>query len=156
LEAIPPYSDAVQRFRDFLRDEGHPDSVVWLFREDFYATGFPRHRVRFPPPDANRPLAEAYFEKARERGRGVSLRAHFRVEGHSAASIWCSDDFLDADHTLLSGLKLSAATPFPNARPVRSGLLWRLHRLSSGYRYQQRAGFDVPTRAEVAAREEEA
>jgi len=146
---MPDWEAALDRFRLFLDAAGHPTSIVWLFREDFYSPSLSRHFVRWPLPDSNGELARGRYEGARRRGHGVGFRAQFGVEGESttAASLFVPAElWRDAAHAG-GELGISAAAPLPSATPVRNRLAWWLHRKTGAYRLNLRQGFDIPLRA---------
>jgi hypothetical protein len=144
---IPAFDRAVEQFRKLLASKGHPRELAWIFREDFYAPGIKRYVVVEPRPEANRALAEVYYERARATG-SVLLRGMFRIGETTAAVVWTPTE---VSAKVPPGLKLSVADPFVEARQVKAGPAWWLHRLTLGYRYNLRRSFDVPLRSGVVA-----
>jgi hypothetical protein len=140
LSDIPPFTEAVVSFKDFLRDLGHAGPIVWTYREDFYWVSQSRTWVRWPPPELNAAVAARRFEAGRERGL-VEIAAHLRVRASIAATVFAParDDIQGWGE----GFKLSARDPLPEGTPVSNRLLWALHRRRSAYvRFQQGEGFE--------------
>jgi len=123
---VPPFAEASARMSAFLRGQGAPESIVWVFREE--VTSFRRQVwVRAGARrEAQSAAAEACFEKGRERGLGVAIRGVCQVEGATACYVWVPKDSTEAEYALQPpSLKLAVPTPLVKARIVRSALRWR-------------------------------
>ena len=145
MTKIPPFSEAVSKFRGFLAKRDHPTELAWVFREDFYSVSLDRYVVVQPIPDRNEGLVRTYYEAARERGI-VQLRALFQIGEVAAVSAWSPAEVAEEVQGWSRGLKLSVAAPFVAAKTVESPFAWRLHRWTRAYRLNQAHGFDVPRR----------
>ncbi len=150
-EAVPEFATAARRLGEFLVSKGHSEEVAWVFREDFYAPRLGQCYCRWPLPRENKNLAQAYYDLSRQRGFGVCLVVQFTLHGRSAVSLWAPNSNLDAQYSLVSGLKLTVPKSRVEATAVASSLAWWLHRLSSAYRLNQRQGFDIPLRSAMQA-----
>lgn len=147
LSDIPPFTEAVATFKDFLRDLGHAGPIVWTFREDFYWVSRARTWICWPPPELNAAVAARCFEAGRERGL-VEIAAHLRVGASIAATVFAPER--DEIQGWSEGFKLSVRDPLPEGAPVSNRLLWALHRCRSAYvRFQRAEGF-VHLRSRIA------
>lgn len=72
-----PFSDAIEQFRRFLRDQGQPGPLVWITPSDLmWSGGALLIRPRAEAADET----ERVFNEATEHGYGVSLEAIARLE----------------------------------------------------------------------------
>ena len=122
---VPPFAEASARMSAFLRSQGAPESIVWLFWDD--VTSYRRQFwVRARPCREARSAAEALFEIARERRLGVALRGVCEVDGATACYVWMPKTSTEAEYALQPPtLKLWVPTPLMKARVVRSSLRWK-------------------------------
>ena len=124
-EDMPPFANASTRTSAFLRAQGAPELVVWVFRED--VTSYRRQIwVRAGARDGPQSAAEALYETLRQRGLGVAIRAACQVDGATACYVWAPKDATEAEYAMQPAtLKLWVPTPLVRARDVRSSLRWR-------------------------------
>ncbi len=147
MHDIPGFTEACFEFQAFLRDQGAPTRLHWVFREDFYSLDPSHHCVRWPVPSENTSLAEALFEQGRSRGL-VELTARFTIGSSVAASVLAPEP--DEIQGWSQGFKLCKITPFAEATSVRGGLRWAMHRWRAPYqRFQKHSEF-VPSRRAAA------
>lgn len=150
MNDIPDFGDAVASFRLFLAEQGHPDKILWVFREDIWKRSPGDVVLRFPPPIKNLALAKKVFEEGRRKGL-VDVHAIAVVDDRVAATVWFpkfSDEEIQGWN---AGMKLSIAEPLPRARSV-GGFMWLYFRLQPKFRYYQRCEFGVGTKAWAAAK----
>ncbi len=145
LSEIPSFAEAAEKLSRFLRSEGRPRELSWIFREDFYAPGINRYVVVEPRPEENRALAEVYYERARGTG-SVLLRGIFGIGELTGVTVWTPTEVSDKAP---AGLKLTVTDAFVEAQRVSQGLSWWLHRLTPAYRYNLKRSFDVPRRSQI-------
>lgn len=126
---IPIFEDAVVAFQRFLRREGVPEAVQWLFRGD--VVKIPELAVRIPLPATHRDVAKDVFEHARARGLGVALNAVCRIGSSVGAIVEAPDDEQDASQRMFfeDSLKLSIGVKLPAAIEIRNRFEWKLRTL---------------------------
>jgi hypothetical protein len=128
LNDVPSFPEASERMSAFLRDQGVPDEIVWVAREEL--TSY-RRQIWFRSTAAGRRTlaAEALFEAGRQRGLGVELRAVCQIEDATACCVWVPKNAAEAEQAMLPPtLKLWVPTPLIGARVVRSRLRWGILR----------------------------
>ena len=127
---IPDFRTAVEQFRDFLTQIGHPpDELNWIFREDV-STCRRRVLVRVPLPADNEGIAAARYEQGRAVGVGVCLFVYCRLGTALCCSTWFVKDHQESARRLCGGLKLSAPLPanVDVSQPVWDRRTWRAWR----------------------------
>jgi hypothetical protein len=128
LLPIPDFDAATQRLRGFMAQlELSPGELVWVFREDV-STHRRRVLVKVPLPPGNDQIARDRFEQGRSLGIGVCLDVYCRLRQAYCCTCWFVRDMEESARRLCGGLKLSVASDLPDARAVRSPLLWAIHR----------------------------
>jgi hypothetical protein len=128
---ILPFEDALVSFGRFLRKEGQPEHVHWIFRDDLIR--MPALAIRVPLPATNRDVARDVYERARTRGLGVAMGAVCRLGDGVAAFVLAPQDEQEAELLRLppDQLKMSIGVRFPVAVEIRSRLEWRIRALLS-------------------------
>src|SRR3954469_8987600 len=105
---IPDFRTAVEQFRDFLAQIGHPASeLLWVFREDV-STRLRRVLVKVPLPANNERATADRYERGRAAGVGVCLFAYCRLGTGLCCSTWFATDHEASARRLCWGLKLSS------------------------------------------------
>jgi len=145
INEFPTFEDAVAQFQHFAREQGLPDTLYWMFREDLWRRSTQSVFVRMPPHAKSLELARSVFAEGRAKGL-VEITAVARVGGGLATTVWypkrAEEEVQGWDH----GLKLRIAQPLPVALGVPSSL-WMAVEWIPGYkRYQARECF-IGTRA---------
>jgi len=149
MNEIPDLEEGLKQFRRFLVENGLPDHVFWVFREDLWRLSPTRVLVRYPPPSANISLAQKVFAEGRERGL-VEITTVAATAEDVAASVWFPKYPNEEVQGWERGMKLSITQPIARATLV-AGWRWNLIRLLPGFRqYQRRVDF-IGTRAWAAA-----
>src|SRR5260370_35804166 len=87
MNEIRNFDEAIEGFRSFLRDCGHPDKVFWVFREDVWQRSPEPVWVRDPSISNNESLARKVFGEGRARGL-VEIKAVAAIEPEIAATVW--------------------------------------------------------------------
>ena len=146
MEDVPTFAEAERRFSAFVEARGHAAEVCWVFRDDFYRGMGRSPVVRWPLPDSNRTLSEQRFEAGRRLGRGVQLAALCHHGARTFAYVWFPESDLEAEYSLISGLKLLIPDPLPEGRLEANRWLWAARRLLPAYRSHQRDEELVPPR----------
>ncbi len=134
MHEVPEFDEAESQFRAFLHSQNQATEIRWLLRGDFLPLARRRPVIRWPLPMTNREVSVSLFNLGRALGRGVELAAILRSDGFSFAHVWIPASDRDAEYGLISGLKLSVASPLPDAMLSRSGLRWALLQRSSAYK----------------------
>lgn len=117
MNDIPKFEDAVDSFRQFLTNNGHPADVFWVFREDLWKRSPTDVLVRYPAPTNNLALAQKVFAEGRERGL-VDVHAIARTANRVAATVWYPKFPDEEIQGWDRGMKLSIAEPFPPAQTI--------------------------------------
>ena len=149
MNGIPEFDHAVSDFRRFLAEQGHPDDLIWVFRDDLWRRGPDHILVRYPPPTENHLLAKKVYEEGRERGL-VAITAIATAESRTAATVWFPKYPEEEVQGWSQGCKLSVRQPLPVAEGV-SGWRWQLIKLLPSYRRSQRDEWSVGSRRWAAA-----
>jgi hypothetical protein len=149
MDDISDFNLAISDFRLFLAEQGHPDDLFWVFRDDLWCRG-PNHvLVRYPPPAENQLLAKKVYDEGRGRGL-VGITAVATAGGRTAATVWFPKYPEDEVQGWSQGRKLSIRQPLPEAKAV-SGSRWHIIKLLPGYRRYQRNEWSVGSRRWAAA-----
>ena len=143
------FEDAVASFQNFLKDNGHPMKIFWVFRDDLWRRSPTDVWVKYPSSSNSLVLAQKVFSEGCERGL-VDLHAVATTANETAATVWFPK-FPDQEvQGWVSGLKLSIAEPLPNATVV-SPLWWGFLRFVPRFRHYQRFEWNVGTKRWAAA-----
>jgi hypothetical protein len=125
---IPDFDTAIQRLRSFMAQLGHsPGELVWVFREDV-STHKRRVLVKVPLRPGNDRIARDRYERGRNLGIGVCLEVFCRLRQTYCCSCWFVRDPEESARRLCGGLKLSVGFDLPDARAIRSPLVWAVWR----------------------------
>jgi hypothetical protein len=151
MNEIPNFENALESFRRFLTEQGHPTNVFWVFREDIWKRSPDSVALRFPSQTKNLGLAKKVFEEGREKGL-VDIHAIATVGDKVAATVWFpkfkGEDIQGWD----CGMKPSIANPLPSAEMVGQ-FRWLLLSLKLRFRHYQRFELWVGTKAWAAAQQ---
>lgn len=147
--ACPSFSEAINRFRQFIEEQGLSSDLLWLFREDV-VDRWPKTYLRIPTTDDGT-LVEFLYDVGLKRGLGVHLNVFCLHEGRPCCYIWVPENEEDASYRMLSGLKLSVPEQ-PDRRivlPVGSRLRWIWLRSWGALRRKRRWANDIPRRRTI-------
>jgi hypothetical protein len=144
--AIPPFEEAFHEFREFLRSQGHAETVLWAFREDLYFPDRATCLVRDPLPSENERLVQRVFDQGRAAGL-VELKAIAVSRDITIATVWFPREPEEEVQGWSTGMKLSVVEPPVRPRFIRGGMRWWLLTLGTGYRRYQRQDTFIATRA---------
>jgi hypothetical protein len=140
MNEVPAFEDAVARFRRFVAEQGLPETLYWMFREDLWRRSPASVLVRMPPHSKSLELTRSVFEEGRAKGL-VGITAVARVRGGLATTVWYPKRAEEEVQGWDTGLKLSVNQPLPLALAVPP-LLWALVTCIPRYkRYQAREWF---------------
>jgi len=150
----PPFDEAADRLRQFIKSHGGNANLFWVFREDVILGC--ETWVRFPVPPENSQLASELYEFGREQGIGVTLAACCLVGSQIACYVWVPNDESEAaDRLQAPCLKLCVHSgrteAFRTGHPVTSRLLWRYH-CWCNRRWKEIADYSIPSRFDAAKR----
>jgi hypothetical protein len=145
MNDIPDFENALESFRRFLAEQGHPTNVFWVFREDIWKRSPTSVVLRFPSQIKNLGLAKKVFEEGREKGL-VEVRAIATVGDKVAATVWFPRFKEEEIQGWECGMKLSIVEPLPSAEIVGE-LRWLLFSLKPQFRHYQRFELWVGTKA---------
>lgn len=146
---IPSFDTAVESFRSFVGESGHPTTIAWVFRDDL-VTPRQKGRIRNVLPPENQALARKVFEEGRAKGL-VEIIAVGTTGQFTAATVWFPRSEEEEVQGWNQGMKLSILEPLPSLRSVTSRFAWWLVTLSMRYRLFQHREGSIPTREWAAA-----
>jgi hypothetical protein len=143
MNDIPDFAEAQTEFRRFLRENGHPSDLFWVFRDDIWKLSPTEIWVKYPSSRQNIRLAEKVFAEGREKGL-VEIHAVAVAAGQIAATVW----FPRYEHQEVQGwnqgMKLSISQPLLRAR-LLGALRWSLLRFLPRFRKYQKADVFIGT-----------
>jgi len=124
------FFQATENFREFLRREGRPERIEWIFREDVSEIGRVKF-IRVPPPAGNAQAAERLYLLGAERGLGISIEALTHTDEITYAWVFVPTDATNAECSLVGGEHLKLAMPRECVPPreVNNSMSWWLVRL---------------------------
>jgi len=149
MNDIPDFSEAFRQFRRFLAENGHPDEVFWVFREDLWQLSINRVLVKYPTRPENITLAQKVFAEGRARGL-VEITAVAETADRVAASVWFPKYPNEEVQGWACGMRMTIRQPLPSARVLASRYWWVL-RLFPRFRHYQRFASFIGTRGWAAA-----
>jgi hypothetical protein len=149
MNNIPDLAEALAAFRGFLADQGHPDEVIWVFREDVWKLSPTQIFIKYPPPQENVSLIEKVFDEGRECGL-VEITAIAATSNEVAATVWFPKYPEEKVQGWDQGMKLSISQPLPNPK-LLSPWMWRLIQMLPRYQQYQRHAYFIGTRPWAAA-----
>ena len=119
------FAEWTKRLSDFLRGSGLPARVAWVDWGDvlisqgrLYVRGFAK---------SSRPsTAETRFQRATDRGVGISLEAVCKVGDASCCFVYLPRDQDEAQRLMIpqTGVKLSVPTLAAEARTIKNPIAW--------------------------------
>jgi len=135
----PPFGEAVESFRRFLRDQGCSDKIRWLWREDICTRRAPGSRrtwnrsvfINLAGP-SDKSLVERYYKYGVNHNLGIVLEVFCLAAGYSCCFVYVPEDETDAEHRMIGGLKLNVPTQPVIARGVSNSWSWAILRLLVG------------------------
>jgi hypothetical protein len=143
------FHDAVASFRNFLKENGHPTEILWVFRDDLWQCSQTEVLVRYPTSSENFVLAQKVFGEGCEKGL-VDIYAVAIAADQVATTVWfpkfAGEDVQGWD----CGMKLSIAQPLPRARIVNP-LRWWFFRFAPRFRHYQNFEWTVRSKRWAAA-----
>ena len=135
MNDIPNFEVAVQSFRRFLTENGHPAEIVWIFRDDLWKRTVTEVFVRVPSQPERLALARKVFNEGRIKGL-VDVHAIAIAGNTVAATVWFPRTDDDEIQGWNRGMKLSISEPLLRAKIFGSFRWWLLSFLPSFRHYQ--------------------
>jgi hypothetical protein len=124
IDELPEFDVAVREFCQFLRNEGHSDRLLWVFRDDTWFKAIDDRVICFPVPAGNEKLIRKVYAEARAKGL-ASVNALATYRDQTVSTVW----FPKYEHEEVqgwdTGLKLSIRDPLPEATSA-SPFFWKL------------------------------
>ena len=114
----PPFDEAIEIFRRFLRDQGCSDKMRWLWRADICTRRAPGSQQTWNrsvyvnlsgPSDTS--LIERYYKYGVSRNLGLVLEVFCLAAGHSCCFVYVPEDTTDADDRMIGGPEAERADP---------------------------------------------
>ena len=132
---MPACDEASRSLSEFLFARHYPQELLWACRQDLYSIGPTNHFIKWPLPEANNEYARLSYENGRKRGI-VEVKALFTVDNYSIATVFApmKDEIQGWDQ----GLKVAIHNPYVAAHPIKSRLVWQLHKFRAAFRRYQR------------------
>ena len=126
LGESPPFDEAVESLRGFLRQQGHSDNVRWIWRESIIPQrllGLQTLTSRRVFIDANRLASEQeirkYYEIGVKRQLGLALRVCCLASNTPLCYVDIPEDETDAEYAMMSALRCSIPKPCPKGILIR-------------------------------------
>lgn len=102
------FDEAVQRFQEFLAQNGRPRKVMWLAAGDITLSGSLVVYVRLPNLATGEEDARRAFELGMRQGTGVLIKGLWEIGDAMCSHIWAPCDAKEAELALMPrGAKLS-------------------------------------------------
>jgi hypothetical protein len=140
--------NAVASFKRFLRDNGHPTEVFWVFRDDVWKR--PNDvLINCHSASQNLVLAQKVFDEGRERGL-VEVHAVATAGDRVAATVWFPKFPDEQVQGWDGGMKLSISQPLPRATII-GPLRWFFFRFAPLFRHYQKAEWTIGSKSWAAA-----
>ncbi len=146
---IPDFREALTEFHRFLRENGHPTDLFWVFRDDIWKLSPTKVWIKYPPSRQNINLAEKVFAEGREKGL-VDVHAVAVAAGQIAATVWFPKYAHEEVQGWNRGMRLSISHSLPHAKTV-GALRWSLLKFVPRFRQYQTADIFIGTKAWAAA-----
>ncbi|MCP4655656.1 MAG: hypothetical protein GY856_09580 [bacterium] len=144
---LPAFNEAEGRLRNLLERAGRPIEIVWVFREDLSVKRNGRLWVSVPLPDDNREMVGRLYEKARQDGLPVELAVFCLLDSKACTFVYVPDNKLDAEHRMISGLKVSVPTRPRKARALGGSWIENIKYHMAGRERKDPWLGDVPSKA---------
>lgn len=142
------FSADVARFREFLRKEGRPDRVEWIFRDDVAQVGG-HDFIHLPLPPDNERAAELLHELGVKRGLGLAIYAFGHAAAVTYAYVAVPADQTDAEYKMIgNGTKLGMPERQKAVREVGGPVRWWLVKLRELFSVPSGFLDELPTRSE--------
>ncbi len=129
------FTQAIQKFKEFLAENNLPTEILWVFLEDtfsrnskFYETNF---WLKLPLPEENEKFAKKHYRIGQRENLGICISAFALCENKVCCSLVIPKDREDSEFLFMSPkyLKFTFIEDLPKAQPVRSFLEWKLFSL---------------------------
>ena len=147
MNSIPNFEDAVESFRHFLTENGHPSEVFWVFRDDIWKR--PNDvLVNYYSASRNFALAQKVFSEGHERGL-VEVHAVATAGNSVAATVWFPKFPNEQVQGWDCGMKLSISQPLPRATIV-GPFRWFFFRFVPLFRHYQETEWTIGTKSWAA------
>jgi len=125
MSELPPFDEAVQRFRAFLDRQGLCGEMAWVFKEDISVKLGGRVWVRLPLPKENADIVRRLYESARGRQTPVELSVFCRLGTSPCCYLFVPETRLDAELRMIYDFKMTIPKEPREARPLDRSLLNR-------------------------------
>jgi len=149
MNELPDFTEAVEDFRRFLADNGHPDVVIWVFRDDLWKRSLTQVLIKYPPSPENASLAQKVFADGRASGL-VEIKALATTSDIVAATVWFPKYPEEEVQGWDQGMKLGIIQPLAQAKLV-GAWRWRLIQYLPRFQQYQRTAWGIGTKAWAAA-----
>jgi hypothetical protein len=149
MNEIPEFEVALSSFREFLRENGHPMEIVWIFRDDVWKRSKSEVFLRVPSQERNSVLAQKVFNEGRRKGL-VDVSVIAITDERVAATVWFPRTENDEIQGWNGGMKLTISEPLMHAKTF-SSLRWWWFSFHGGFRHYQTHEISIGTRKWAAA-----
>lgn len=136
MQPSPPFGEAIETFKPFLRGQGVSDSLRWIWRDTIISrrgSGTRRLANRSLYIDASRLATENeildYYNVGVARNLGIAFSVFCIADGLPYCYVDLPEDEADAEYKMMSSLKCSIPDPTPTACVIRSPFVASLMRL---------------------------
>ena len=124
-----PFNKAQIIFKEFLKKEGLPNDLLWLFNEDVISDSG-KYLVKVPVPTENEILAEECYDLGRLRGFGVALHGFCLLGTRVCCYIQLPENDMDSQYKMTSGLyvKYTVVIHIKTGEAVKNSVLWHIRK----------------------------
>lgn len=122
---FPSFETMINSLNNFLAEENCSKNLVWIFREDvicYKKTVF----IKYPICYKNSELAKEYYNFGKKNGLGIQLEVFCLLKNCPCCFVWVPKNQLDADYSMLSGVKMKIPITLLQAKTVTSNIFWKL------------------------------
>ncbi|MEO6589548.1 MAG: hypothetical protein ABIP06_09605 [Pyrinomonadaceae bacterium] len=136
------FSQAVEKFQDFLAENNLPTEILWVFKEDVFCKNTEIYETTFclklPLSRENIILIEKQFEIGRQKKLGMCLSAFALCEDKICCHIVIPSDEEDSELLRMSPeyLKFSYVKDMTVAKVINSNLKWAFFKIFP-FKYKQ-------------------
>jgi hypothetical protein len=125
------FKDAMATFREFLRNAGLPEQIIWLSPADAVLIPGRALYIRSQPPEIGVARAHENYDRGMAAKLGVMFAALCKFENATCCFVWVPSDANEAQRSLMpksGGLKMRApATEFRlRVKSVRNSIYWKI------------------------------
>lgn len=132
MQTYPSFDAAVERFKDVLSENGQPNDIQWVFRDNVYAKR-DAFFVAVPLPEKNKDFATRAYNAGVIKDQ-IEMRAVAKFPDSVVATIWYPVTEQHRPQGWEFGLRFTINLPLLDASEIRLGWRWRVRQITLGFR----------------------